>query len=110
MVFAETDELSAVQLLLKDWRSHEAAVRDRDLILIQVYNSGTSFWDDNALPSKRAAAIFESFEPSRTDPTLILVGKDGREKARQIGQFDLKSLFDLIDTMPMRIREMQQGE
>ena len=38
---------------------------------------------------------------------VSLVGKDGGKKARQTGRLDLQAFFDLIDTMPMRLREME---
>lgn len=41
-----------------------------------------------------------------TETRVILIGKDGGIKARE-ASLDLQGLFALIDTMPMRRREMQ---
>ena len=38
--------------------------------------------------------------------TLILVGKDGTEKLRSHKAVEVETLFETIDAMPMRIREM----
>ncbi|MDQ8202478.1 DUF4174 domain-containing protein [Pelagicoccus sp. SDUM812003] len=38
---------------------------------------------------------------------FVLIGKDGGTKDRQMGELDLPEFFALIDTMPMRLREMR---
>lgn len=57
---------------------------------------------------KADAATLKSLSIPEDRFTLLLIGKDGTVKARQSGQIDLKALFTLIDTMPMRQREMQE--
>jgi len=45
--------------------------------------------------------------------TVILIGKDGEEKLRSMGQVSMEELFSLIDAMPMRqseIRERREGK
>jgi hypothetical protein len=39
---------------------------------------------------------------------VILIGKDGGVKLVQEERVSLQAVFDLIDTMPMRRREMRQ--
>jgi hypothetical protein len=38
---------------------------------------------------------------------VVLIGKDGGEKLRREEGGTLREIFGLIDTMPMRRREMQ---
>jgi hypothetical protein len=38
------------------------------------------------------------------------VGKDGGEKARQVGTLDLETWFALIDHMPTRRQEIQNQQ
>ena len=47
---------------------------------------------------------FRENEPSR----VLLIGKDGGVKLRG-DELDVQRIFDLIDTMPMRIREMKNN-
>lgn len=43
------------------------------------------------------------------DPfTLVLIGKDGTEKLRSETEVDLDTVFELIDSMPMRKSEMKE--
>lgn len=41
---------------------------------------------------------------------VILIGKDGGEKLRRLEHVPIETIFALIDTMPMRRREMQDRE
>jgi len=47
------------------------------------------------------------YRVAKGDTTVILVGKDGGEKLRTGDLADLERIFRLIDSMPMRRREMQ---
>lgn len=38
----------------------------------------------------------------------VLIGKDGKLKASQLGGLDIQALLDAIDQMPLRQQEMQQ--
>lgn len=46
---------------------------------------------------------------SRSDAVVFLIGKDGGLKA-SAGELDLPALFERIDAMPMRRREMESRE
>ena len=58
--------------------------------------------------------ITNSSDPLRADYdvsgefTVILIGKDGTEKERFSEPVEPASLFNLIDQMPMRRREMKE--
>jgi hypothetical protein len=39
----------------------------------------------------------------------FLIGKDGGVKLREVGRISTEKLFDTIDAMPMRQREMRDG-
>jgi hypothetical protein len=41
---------------------------------------------------------------------VILVGKDGTEKRRNAAPVTARSIFDTIDAMPMRQREMREDD
>lgn len=52
----------------------------------------------------------ERFDFAGEKASFILIGKDGEEKAKQSGSLNLAPWFDLIDTMPMRQREMSDSD
>lgn len=54
------------------------------------------------------APLRERFRASTSESTFILIGKDGGEKARQVGSFQPAKFFQLIDSMPMRQAEMRE--
>jgi hypothetical protein len=77
-------------------------ITERDLHLIEVIGdrvSGTS---------TPAAELRRRLKPEGTF-TLILIGKDGGVKLRSAAPVAQDRLFDVIDAMPMRATERQQG-
>ena len=53
-------------------------------------------------------ALRKKYDVETGKLTLILIGKDGGEKMRQVGSIDLQSIFKRIDSMPMRQSEMRR--
>ena len=55
--------------------------------------------------TEQTSGLRQHFEP---DPfTVILVGKDGTEKLRRTQPVSVEVLTELVDSMPMRRREMR---
>ena len=69
----------------------QAAFKERDLVLIHA--------DSPEL--RKSFKIKSGF-------ALILIGKDGGEKARWLTPVDPQTILNLIDTMPMRQSEMRR--
>jgi hypothetical protein len=69
----------------------QSAFKERDLVLLQATS-----------PELRKAFQVES------SFALILIGKDGGEKARWLTPVDPQTIANLIDTMPMRQSEMRR--
>lgn len=67
-------------------------LNERDLVVVLV--------DDQA--------TMKRYKVTPGDFTVILLGKDGGEKLRQSQPLKLKDLYPLIDSMPMRQREMRE--
>ena len=86
------------------------AVRERDVMIAVV---GDLPRQPGASPvSLRLSAddAREVQERLRLDghaPILVLVGKDGGVKVRQVGALDLQRIFEAIDLMPMRQAEIK---
>jgi hypothetical protein len=81
---------------------------DRDMLFLDLGQNGVVKGPlyGELTPAQRTL-LREQYDLSTTNAIFILVGKDGGEKARQRGRLDLQAFFDLIDTMPMRLREME---
>jgi len=78
------------------FRGHEPGFEDRDLT-ITIFPE-----DDDTEMRDRYGAKPGHF-------MVVLVGRDGREKFRSDKPVSAKELFDRIDAMPMRRREMRES-
>jgi len=83
-------------------------LQDRDMVVFRLFASGRGKTDEACLGKDEVRSLYQRFDVPDHPLTVILLGKDGGEKARQVGQFDLQAIFDRIDAMPMRQREMRQ--
>ena len=81
-------------------------VAERDLLVARVAAARGSL-GERALAPAEVRALRQRFDVMRDEALVILVGKDGTEKAR--GERPrLADLFALIDGMPMRRAEMRE--
>jgi hypothetical protein len=80
---------------------------DRDLIIIQLLSDSSSYIEGEVLSQKHAAEIRSRFETSKLGFEILLIGKDGTVKLRSEKPVSSDQLFALIDSMPMRQREMR---
>jgi len=87
---------------------HEREIVERDLLVFVVLNEGKSTLGDTVLDWETARELRSSLEVQASDTMLILVGKDGGVKYRGGATTELRQILDLIDTMPMRQREMNK--
>jgi hypothetical protein len=85
--------------------THGKAIKDRDIRWIEVSEQPTSL-DFTHRPAK-AKALRKKLKLAPGD--FVLIGKDGGVKARQSGELDLLAWFRLIDSMPMRQRDMRES-
>ena len=81
-------------------------INDRDLIWFVFCEQNIETNYSGLLSDNFATVITSSIFDRRQEP-VILIGKDGGIKRSAI-MLDLDSLFNLIDSMPMRQVEMQQ--
>ena len=83
-------------------------ILDRDLIIFQIFETGSSFQDLNEIHHGMAEKLRLKFRVAPGHFTVILVGKDGGVKLRRKEQVHLNEIFLLIDGMPMRREEMRR--
>ncbi len=82
-------------------------VRERDLLTLRLLETGLSGRAKHAMSPEDAKALRRRYRAVPGRFTVILIGKDGGVKLVQEERVSLQAIFDLIDTMPMRRREMQ---
>ena len=95
-------------VLQKSIAIQQAEVADRDLVIFEILESGTSRMDTSDLDPQVAQSLRDKFEVRPGRFAIILVGKDGGIKLNRQDQTRLEDIFGLIDTMPMRREEMRQ--
>jgi hypothetical protein len=76
----------------------ENGFEDRDLLALRLFEDASAAGLRNTL----------GVEAGRF--AVVLVGKDGGEKARWSGPVSPREVFDRVDAMPMRRREMREKE
>ena len=107
-LFAEDANNPFFKNLQSQIRAQKAEVDDRDLIVFEVPAQGPARMNTSPLNKKEADSIRNHFAVPSNAFNLILVGKDGGIKLKRSDPVDLREVFGLIDSMPMRQREMQQ--
>ena len=107
-VFAPTREEPSFHTFHESLMAREADVADRDLVVFELLESGPSTKDGEALDPVTARLLRERFGVPDGDFSVVLVGKDGGVKLHRQDHASLEEIFALIDSMPMRQREMQR--
>ena len=99
-------ELGCDENLINTLTSESFEVNDRDLIWFVFCEQNIETNYSGLLSDNFAKVITSSIFDRRQEP-VILIGKDGGIK-RSATALELDSLFNLIDSMPMRQVEMRQ--
>jgi hypothetical protein len=86
---------------------HAGGFADRDMVLIEAWPGGGTA-DGESLTAEQSAGLRERLDVADGAFAVLLVGKDTTVKRRDDSPPDLQDIFDLIDTMPMRQREMRE--
>jgi hypothetical protein len=101
---SDEDHKEQIRLL----EGSETGSEDRDLILATIFEDGAGELEDGAISMEEASGLRETFGIPKDRFTVVLVGKDGGEKFRSYIPVSLRDIFDRIDAMPMRRREMHK--
>ena len=108
LLFAASEEDQAYLTLKKEIDRQAMEVKDRDILVFYVLERGESRLGQEHLRPDQALFLKKrlSVPPGRF--TIVLIGKDGGEKIREQSPVDLKEIFAIIDSMPMRQQEMKK--
>ena len=82
---------------------------ERDLLRADLFEDGAGSFEGSAVPAGEVASTRGRFGLEAGRFTVLLVGKDGTLKYRFDEPVWPAELYDLIDAMPMRRREMREG-
>jgi lysophospholipase L1-like esterase len=86
----------------------KAKLRDRDIVVINLSSTDSPLPFQEPLKAEETQQLRAELNlKNPSEQVFILFGKDGGEKLRQTKVLQLDKLFQLIDTMPMRKREMK---
>ena len=108
LLFAPDSSDPLFKQLHSELIAQKAEIKDRDLMIFHVFGQGPSRMNSTPLGPETVESIRKRFAVPRNRFTLILVGKDGGIKLKRSEQTDLKDIFALIDSMPMRQNEMRR--
>ena len=110
LLFSKSRSLSSLDRFVDLLRERRPDVEERDLVVLVTAGSDPTYSaiGYTSLPAGANRELRRRFLPQGSGLTAVLVGKDGGEKARYSGVVDPDAIFALIDTMPMRRREMEE--
>lgn len=108
LLFAASDGDVSYRTTKTELDQGAAGVADRDLAVFEVFGRGKSFVDGHAISDEEADMLRQRFSAPAGRFLVILVGKDGTVKRRSEDRIPLGTIFDQIDSMPMRQREMRE--
>lgn len=109
VVFAPADDAPELVEQRTRLRDEQAGLKDRDMVVIEVIGRETGSVDDKPLSDAAVARLVERYDPAADAFEVLLIGKDTGVKLRRAEPVATETLFELIDSMPMRQREMREG-
>lgn len=109
LVFAATDSDPRLVETLSRIEASRCDFVARDMIVGQVVSAGNSTLDGQVIDADQSRRLFDQYAIGENAFSVLLIGKDGGEKLRINGIPDLRSIYAVIDGMPMRSREMGAG-
>ncbi len=80
---------------------------DRDLVVLRMVPGYEVTMDGNPAAGISSDGLYRSFSIEPGTFRVLLIGKDGALKLTRSAAVAANTLFDLIDSMPMRQLEMQ---
>ncbi|MFD0916703.1 DUF4174 domain-containing protein [Pseudahrensia aquimaris] len=112
ILFDQSRSSASLDRQIDRLRERRPDVDERDMIvLVSAGNERAAIAMGYArLPNGIERTLRRFYKPAERGMTMILLGKDGSEKQRWNRTIDPQEIFDVIDSMPMRQREMSEEE
>ena len=107
LVFASQSDARPFEQQIVLLNESQPGLADRDMAIIRVLGNNQATVDGKELTQQSIERLRSEFRVPTDQFTVILVGKDGTEKLRRTEPVSMRDLFELIDSMPMRQREIR---
>jgi hypothetical protein len=108
LVFAPTPDDARLTDQLEIARTHADGWTERDMVTIAVVGDRPVTVDGTRAKDLANAKLRARYGVAGDGFAAILVGKDGTEKLRRSQPIAARTLFETIDAMPMRRREIRE--
>ncbi|MBN67149.1 MAG: hypothetical protein CMM94_06245 [Rickettsiales bacterium] len=110
LVFAPSSDSDALAEQRAIMAAHQDGFEDRDMAVWELVAYSYVALNGEVKAHLPVQAFQRHFDVSEDAFEVILLGKDGEEKLRQSEPLSAEALFGLIDSMPMRQREMRSTD
>ncbi|PSW13501.1 hypothetical protein C9J01_11770 [Photobacterium rosenbergii] len=94
-----------VNTFIKESLMHDCMLQERDIVVVVMTKDGFNKPSDVFSPED-IVRLEKLYKVSRNEHTAILIGKDGLEKYRWNEQTNWQHITQLVDSMPMRKKEI----
>ncbi len=108
LLFAPSEKSRELSAQLKQLQQEAAKVQDRDLKVFSFVEKGTSHAGQLPVTVGSAQTIRKRYNVEGNETLLLLIGKDGGLKMKDKMPVATSKVYQLIDSMPMRRREMKK--
>ena len=81
--------------------------KDRDFVVIQL-NGHEAFFEDKRMSKRFTKSLLKKLKNYDEGDYFILLGKDGGVKNSFTQGTKMRTIFDQVDRMPMRMNEMRK--
>ena len=108
LVFSPSSSDAEFVTFNRQMNETSAGVAERDLVVFRVFEVEDSRVADRPLSAADAEELRRRFRVASGRFRVVLIGKDGGVKMTRNGETELQEIFNRIDAMPMRRREMRE--
>ena len=109
LLFAPGDDNSLLQQQRAELFKDATGITARDLIIFQILPDQL-IGQENLQNATLAQSLRDKYHVKEGKFCAILIGKDGSEKLRKDTAVSREELYNVIDAMPMRQREMREDK
>lgn len=110
IIYLADEKSSILENQLAEISQNKEGYKERDLKVILLKDQQVEIWNSNENHNLQFNKITEELNIDKDKfYHNLLIGKDGGVKLRSDAPISNKKLFDTIDAMPMRQREMRDG-
>ena len=108
LLFADSSENENYLKQFDTLTQNTSELEERDIAIVSVFQDDLSTIDGRLIHTDSAKEINRMYNPQKKSFLSLLIGKDGGVKHRSTETISHTILFDIIDQMPMRRREMRE--